>query len=126
MGISTLTSYKCAQIFEAVGLSIEVMERCFAGMPSRVEGATFEALAGDALQLHSLGFPTREYPPNSVESVSLPNPGDYQWRKGGELRSDCYLHVVSGTPLNILIGGQIFYKLCVAAVANWSNMGRVN
>ncbi|KAI3757716.1 hypothetical protein L6452_05262 [Arctium lappa] len=84
MGISTLASYKGAQIFEAVGLSTDVMERCFAGTPSRVEGATFEALAGDALQLHDLGFPTRKYPPNSAEAVSLPNPGDYHWRKGGE------------------------------------------
>ncbi|KVI07094.1 Aldolase-type TIM barrel [Cynara cardunculus var. scolymus] len=84
MGISTLASYKGAQIFEAVGLSTEVMERCFAGTPSRVEGATFEALAGDALQLHDLGFPSRKFPPNSAEAVSLPNPGDYHWRKGGE------------------------------------------
>lgn len=85
MGISTLASYKGAQIFEAVGLSTEVMERCFAGTPSRVEGATFEALAGDALNLHDLGFPTRKYPPNSAEAVALPNPGDYHWRKGGEI-----------------------------------------
>ncbi|KAI3705734.1 hypothetical protein L1987_75975 [Smallanthus sonchifolius] len=85
MGISTLASYKGAQIFEAVGLSTEVMERCFAGTPSRVEGATFEALAGDALNLHDLGFPTRKFPPNSAEAVALPNPGDYHWRKGGEV-----------------------------------------
>ncbi|KAK9075382.1 hypothetical protein SSX86_003705 [Deinandra increscens subsp. villosa] len=85
MGISTLASYKGAQIFEAVGLSTEVMERCFAGTPSRVEGATFEALAGDALTLHDLGFPERKFPPNSAEAVALPNPGDYHWRKGGEI-----------------------------------------
>ncbi|KAI8008765.1 hypothetical protein LOK49_LG07G00220 [Camellia lanceoleosa] len=85
MGISTLASYKGAQIFEAVGLSSEVMERCFAGTPSRVEGATFEALANDALQLHDLAFPTRVFPPGSAEAVSLPNPGDYHWRKGGEV-----------------------------------------
>ncbi|MFS7949735.1 putative glutamate synthase (NADH) [Helianthus anomalus] len=85
MGISTLASYKGAQIFEAVGLSSEVMERCFSGTPSRVEGATFEALAGDALNLHDLGFPTRAFPPNSAEAVALPNPGDYHWRKGGEV-----------------------------------------
>ncbi|XP_076953678.1 glutamate synthase 1 [NADH], chloroplastic-like isoform X1 [Bidens hawaiensis] len=85
MGISTLASYKGAQIFEAVGLSSEVMERCFAGTPSRVEGATFEALAGDALNLHNLGFPSRAFPPNSAEAVALPNPGDYHWRKGGEV-----------------------------------------
>ncbi|KAH7854688.1 hypothetical protein Vadar_016798 [Vaccinium darrowii] len=84
MGISTLASYKGAQIFEAVGLSSEVMERCFAGTPSRVEGATFEALAIDALQLHELAFPKRVFPPGSAEAVSLPNPGDYHWRKDGE------------------------------------------
>ncbi|GFY84088.1 NADH-dependent glutamate synthase 1 [Actinidia rufa] len=85
MGISTLASYKGAQIFEAVGLSSEVMERCFAGTPSRVEGATFEVLAHDALQLHELAFPKRGFPPGSAEAVSLPNPGDYHWRKGGEV-----------------------------------------
>ncbi|KAF1002529.1 hypothetical protein AG4045_012301 [Apium graveolens] len=85
MGISTLASYKGAQIFEAVGLSTEVMERCFAGTPSRVEGATFEALADDALHLHDLAFPSRALPPTSAESVALPNPGDYHWRKGGEI-----------------------------------------
>ncbi|KAH7853867.1 hypothetical protein Vadar_007472 [Vaccinium darrowii] len=84
MGISTLASYKGAQIFEAVGLSSEVMEKCFAGTPSRVEGATFEALAIDALQLHDLAFPKRVFPPGSAEAVSWPNPGDYHWRKDGE------------------------------------------
>ncbi|XP_057988761.1 glutamate synthase 1 [NADH], chloroplastic isoform X2 [Hevea brasiliensis] len=85
MGISTLASYKGAQIFEALGLSSEVIEKCFAGTPSRVEGATFEMLARDTLHLHELAFPTRVYPPGSAESVALPNPGDYHWRKGGEI-----------------------------------------
>ncbi|XAR71640.1 Glutamate synthase (NADH) [Bertholletia excelsa] len=81
MGISTLASYKGAQIFEAVGLSSEVMERCFVGTPSRVEGATFESLAQDSLRLHELAFPSREFP----SAGSLPNRGDYHWRKGGEI-----------------------------------------
>ncbi|XP_017257431.1 glutamate synthase [NADH], amyloplastic isoform X2 [Daucus carota subsp. sativus] len=85
MGISTLASYKGAQIFEAVGLSSDVMDRCFAGTPSRVEGATFEALAHDALHLHDIAFPSRALPPTSAEAVALPNPGDYHWRKGGEI-----------------------------------------
>lgn len=85
MGISTLASYKGAQIFEALGLSSEVVERCFAGTPSRVEGATFEMLASDALHLHEMGFPSRAFPPGSAEAVALPNPGDYHWRKGGEI-----------------------------------------
>ncbi|VFQ99224.1 unnamed protein product [Cuscuta campestris] len=85
MGISTLASYKGAQIFEAVGLSSEVIDRCFAGTPSRVEGATFEALARDALKFHELAFPTRSLPAGSSEAVALPNTGDYHWRKGGEV-----------------------------------------
>ncbi|KAK4839697.1 hypothetical protein QYF36_024094 [Acer negundo] len=85
MGISTLASYKGAQIFEALGLSSEVIEKCFAGTPSRVEGATFEHLANDALHLHELAFPTRAFPPGSAEAVALPNPGAYHWRKGGEV-----------------------------------------
>ncbi|XP_065868059.1 glutamate synthase 1 [NADH], chloroplastic isoform X1 [Euphorbia lathyris] len=85
MGISTLASYKGAQIFEALGLSSEVIEKCFAGTPSRVEGATFEMLARDSLHLHEMAFPSRAYPPGSAESTALPNPGDYHWRKGGEI-----------------------------------------
>ncbi|KAI4307123.1 hypothetical protein L6164_030342 [Bauhinia variegata] len=85
MGISTLASYKGAQIFEALGLSSEVIERCFAGTPSRVEGATFEMLARDSLKLHDLAFPSRVFSPGSAEAVALPNPGDYHWRKGGEI-----------------------------------------
>lgn len=85
MGISTLASYKGAQIFEALGLSSEVIEKSFAGTPSRVEGATFEVLASDALRLHEMAFPSRVFPPGSAEAVALPNPGDYHWRKGGEI-----------------------------------------
>ncbi|XVF10044.1 hypothetical protein REPUB_Repub07fG0149900 [Reevesia pubescens] len=85
MGISTLASYKGAQIFEALGLSSEVIEKCFAGTPSRVEGATFEMLARDVLHLHDLAFPSRALAPGSAEAVALSNPGDYHWRKGGEV-----------------------------------------
>ncbi|PKU60569.1 Glutamate synthase 1 [NADH], chloroplastic [Dendrobium catenatum] len=85
MGISTLASYKGAQIFEALGLSTEVIDRCFKGTPSRVEGATFEMLAADALCLHDVAFPKRALPPGSSDVVALPNPGDYHWRKGGEV-----------------------------------------
>ncbi|KAJ6832714.1 glutamate synthase 1 [NADH], chloroplastic isoform X1 [Iris pallida] len=85
MGISTLASYKGAQIFEALGLSSEVIHKCFNGTPSRVEGATFEMLARDALRLHEMAFPKRALPPGSAEAAALPNPGDYHWRKGGEV-----------------------------------------
>jgi glutamate synthase (NADH) len=85
MGISTLASYKGAQIFEALGLSSDVIKKCFLGTQSRVEGATFVMLARDALRLHEMAFPTRTPPPGTADAVALPNPGDYHWRKGGEI-----------------------------------------
>ncbi|MCY3932022.1 MAG: glutamate synthase large subunit [Acidobacteria bacterium] len=80
MGISTLQSYKGAQIFEAVGLSTEVIDRCFAGTASRIEGAGLERLAKDALKRHARGFPSDE----RDRVAGLANPGDYHWRAGGE------------------------------------------
>ncbi|MDO3381041.1 glutamate synthase large subunit [Gilvimarinus algae] len=47
MGISTITSYRGAQLFEAVGLAEEVVDMCFAGTTSRIKGARFEDLEAD-------------------------------------------------------------------------------
>ncbi|GBG81168.1 hypothetical protein CBR_g31844 [Chara braunii] len=82
MGISTLASYKGAQIFEALGLSSEVVDLCFRRTPSRVQGCTFQTLAADALRLHEQAFPRTALPPpaGSAESRALPNPGDYHFR----------------------------------------------
>lgn len=85
MGISTLASYKGAQIFEALGLASEVVNKCFEGTPSRVEGATFEILAQDAIRLHESAFPSRTLPLGSADANAIPNPGDYHWRKNGEI-----------------------------------------
>ena len=57
MGISTLQSYKGAQIFEAVGLAREVVERCFAGTASRVQGVGFDVLADEMQRRHAIGYP---------------------------------------------------------------------
>ncbi len=80
MGISTLQSYKGAQIFEALGLKSEVISRCFVGTSSRVEGVDFDVLAEEALRRHRLGYPQHA----SQRLVSLPNPGEYHWRAEGE------------------------------------------
>ncbi len=80
MGISTLQSYKGAQIFEAVGLSDKVVERCFLGTPSRVQGVSFDVLAEESIRRHKLAYEER----NPLIYRELPNPGDFQWRKGGE------------------------------------------
>jgi glutamate synthase (NADPH/NADH) large chain len=80
MGISTLQSYKGAQIFEAIGIDTDVIERCFVGTSSRIKGIGFDVVAEEAIQRHELGFPTRDQSRLDV----LPNPGLYQWRKNAE------------------------------------------
>ncbi|MDE0349231.1 MAG: glutamate synthase large subunit, partial [Gammaproteobacteria bacterium] len=80
MGISTLQSYKGAQIFEAVGLADEVVERCFAGTASRVQGVGFDVLAEEMQRRHAIGYPPRD----TVALPVLPNPGDFHWRRGGD------------------------------------------
>jgi glutamate synthase (NADPH) large chain len=80
MGISTLQSYKGAQIFEAVGLKSDVIDRCFSGTASRIQGVDFEVLAEEALRRHSLGYPARPVDRLPV----LPNPGEFHWRPDGE------------------------------------------
>jgi glutamate synthase (NADPH) large chain len=80
MGISTLQSYKGAQIFEAVGIDKDVIERCFVGTSSRIRGIGFDIVAEEAIRRHEVGFPTRDQTRLDV----LPNPGLYHWRKNGE------------------------------------------
>ncbi len=81
MGISTLQSYKGAQIFEALGLDRKVVEQCFTGTPSRVEGVGFDVLAEEAVRRHELGYPTRQMKP---ALHVLPNDGQFHWRANGE------------------------------------------
>ncbi|KGQ00855.1 hypothetical protein PAAG_12483 [Paracoccidioides lutzii Pb01] len=80
MGISTLQSYKGAQIFEALGIDDSVIDRCFAGTASRIRGMTFEQIAEDAFAFHEKGFPSRHI----TEIPGLTESGEYHWRDGGE------------------------------------------
>jgi glutamate synthase (NADPH/NADH) large chain len=80
MGISTVQSYKGAQIFEAVGIADEVVDRCFVGTASRVQGVGFDVLAEEALRRHDLAFDSRTVSQLPV----LNNPGDIHWRAGGD------------------------------------------
>ncbi len=77
MGISTIQSYCGAQIFEAVGLSRELVDRHFTGTASRIGGIGMDVLAQEALTRHGRGFP---YP----QSELLPVGGVYAWRRDGE------------------------------------------
>jgi glutamate synthase (NADPH/NADH) large chain len=80
MGISTLQSYKGAQIFEAVGLAEEVVERCFNGTASRIKGVSFPILAKETIRRHELGYPER----TEQRLPILPNIGEFHWRAEGE------------------------------------------
>jgi glutamate synthase (NADPH/NADH) large chain len=79
IGISTLQSYKGAQIFEAIGLRDDVINRCFAGTASRIQGVDFNVLAEESLRRHALG-----YPEHAAVQPLLPNPGEFHWRAEGE------------------------------------------
>ncbi len=60
MGISTVASYRGGQLFEAVGLSSEVVDQCFLGVPSRIQGATFADLEKDQKKLATTAWQNRK------------------------------------------------------------------
>lgn len=76
MGISTLQSYQGAQIFEAIGLGPEVIDRCFKGTISRISGISFDELAEEVLIRHQAAYET--------PSTILETGGVYQWKRRGE------------------------------------------
>ncbi len=76
MGISTLQSYQGAQIFEAIGLGPEVIDRCFKGTISRISGISFDDLAEEVLVRHHAAYHTH--------SPILETGGVYQWKQRGE------------------------------------------
>ncbi len=78
MGISTIRSYLGAQIFEALGIDREVIDKYFTRTPSRIGGIGLDEIAEEALERHKKAFfPTRE-------TELLEVGGEYQWRKTGE------------------------------------------
>ena len=79
IGISTIQSYRGAQIFEAIGLNHSVVDRYFTWTASRVEGADLEVITKEALLRHHHAFPDR---PTNGHNLDVG--GEYQWRKEGE------------------------------------------
>ncbi|MCA6079005.1 glutamate synthase large subunit [Fulvivirga sedimenti] len=76
MGISTLQSYQSSQIFEILGLSNRVVDKCFKGSTSRIEGLGFEELTKEILVRHRYAYQTED---NTLEVG-----GVYQWKRRGE------------------------------------------
>lgn len=79
IGISTIQSYRGAQIFEAIGLNQSVIDKYFTWTASRIQGADLEIIAQEAILRHSHAFPDRPANANTLDVG-----GEYQWRQGGE------------------------------------------
>ena len=79
MGISTLRSYRGAQIFEAVGVSQKVLSAYFRGMTSRIGGIDLEDIARETLMAHADAFNTQ-----NGDHLRLLSSGNYSYRKNGE------------------------------------------
>jgi glutamate synthase (NADPH/NADH) large chain len=79
MGISTLQSYCGAQIFEAIGLNRDLVDRYFTGTPSRVGGIGLDVIAEEVRRRHERALPARP-----VGAPELDWGGEYQWRRDGE------------------------------------------
>lgn len=77
MGISLLSSYHGAQIFEAIGIGSDLLELGFKGTPSRIGGLTLPELASEVMSFHSKAFP-------ELTVKKLENMGFVQYRPGGE------------------------------------------
>ena len=80
MGISTVQSYRGAQVFEAIGLSKELVDEYFTWTSSRIGGLTLESLEEEVVRRHSRAYPERR--PAGI--LDLDNPGVYYWRRNGE------------------------------------------
>ncbi len=81
MGISTLRSYRGAQIFEALGVNNEITDHYFTGTPSRLGGVGFKELTREALLFHEMAFG------ENTNEIELESSGFYHYRKNGERHS---------------------------------------
>ena len=81
MGVSTIASYTGAQIFEAIGLSAEVIDEYFVGATSRLGGAGIEIIAQETIKRHHIAYPPGGEIPGAKK---LQIGGEYQWRREGE------------------------------------------
>ena len=81
MGISTIASYTGAQVFEALGLSQELVDEYFTGTTSRLGGVGIDVIATETINRHHIAYPPGGEVPGSKR---LPIGGEYQWRRDGE------------------------------------------
>jgi len=89
MGISVIGSYRGAQIFEATGVSTKLVEECFTGTPTQIEGVGFEEIARESLARHEMAYaaPLPVEEGKEAAALQLGDPGFYRIRRGGELHA---------------------------------------
>ncbi len=80
MGISVVNSYRGAQVFEAIGISTKLVDECFDGTSTQIEGVGFSEIGEETLTRHAMAFAV----PVPTESGKLEDPGYYRFRRGGE------------------------------------------
>ena len=81
MGISTIASYTGAQVFEAIGLSQDLVDEYFVGTTSRLGGVSLDVIAQETIARHHIAYPPGGEVPGAKR---LPIGGEYQWRREGE------------------------------------------
>ncbi|MDR3361037.1 MAG: glutamate synthase large subunit, partial [Bifidobacteriaceae bacterium] len=81
MGISTVSSYRGAQVFEAVGLAHDLVDRHFTGTTSRIGGIGLDGIAAEVAARHARAYPKAS---SGNEMEVLPSGGHYKWRREGE------------------------------------------
>ncbi len=82
MGISTVASYRGAQVFEAIGLDTALVDEFFTGTTSRLGGVGLDAIATEVAARHARAHPTRH---EVAPATALETGGEYQWRRDGEM-----------------------------------------
>ena len=86
MGISTISSYTGAQVFEAIGLAQDVVDEFFVGTTSRLGGVDLDVIAEETIKRHFLAYPPGGEIPGAKK---LAVGGEYQWRRDGEPLRQC-------------------------------------
>jgi glutamate synthase domain-containing protein 2/glutamate synthase domain-containing protein 1/glutamate synthase domain-containing protein 3 len=83
MGISVVSSYRGAQVFEAIGIATKLVEECFTGTSTQIEGLSYTEIATETLTRHAMAYGNAV----PVEAGKLEDPGYYRFRRGGELHA---------------------------------------
>ena len=110
MGISTVGSYRGAQIFEALGISKALIDECFPGTASRIGGITYEHIADEILTWHSEAY-------QAEGSLHLDAGGFYKYRRDGEYHA-FNPEMVRHLQQSIKVGDYDTYKKFAASVNN--------